>query len=79
MIEDQVFVERWLVGLFLEVRPSWGVLQKVDRAACNDWCLTKMKNLTSTVWAKPLYCKLLPEKMLAYAGDLCTGGEHSNV
>lgn len=64
-----------------------GEAAAVDKAVCDDWRLTKITHLLEeyepgdfyNVDETALYYQLLPEKILSFAGDVCTGGKHSKL
>ncbi|XP_037555333.1 tigger transposable element-derived protein 4 [Dermacentor silvarum] len=71
----------------LVFRSIVGESAAVDEATCNDWRLTKLKDLLREYNPRDIYnvdetavfYQMLPQKTLALAGDSCTGGKHSKV
>nr|XP_037285031.1 tigger transposable element-derived protein 4-like [Rhipicephalus microplus] len=71
----------------LVFRSIAGEAAAVDEVTCNDWRLTKLKEILQdydpgdvyNVDETALFYQLLPQKTLAFAGDDCTGGKHSKV
>ncbi|KAM7312005.1 tigger transposable element-derived protein 4 [Ixodes scapularis] len=71
----------------LVFRSIVGEAATVDKAACDDWRLTKMTHLLEEYepgdiyndYETALYYQLLPKKMLSFVGGVCTGGKRNKL